>query len=91
MLPFPPVDIHPTNTTKFRRFSKGYLVLFSIKRGVHARFLGDIHMYTWAEFTLPEFTHGLSKDSSRGPRANLLKVDTHPKNKLKRKIEELNS
>jgi hypothetical protein len=91
MLPFPPVDIHPTNTTKFRRFSKGYLVLFSIKRGVHARYLSDSLVYTQAGFTLPECTRGLSRDSPCGPRADLLKVDSHPKNKLKRKIEELNS
>jgi hypothetical protein len=53
--------------------------------------LGDSHVYTWAVFTLPECTRGLSRDSPHGPRTNLLKIDAHPKNEMKRKNKELNS
>jgi hypothetical protein len=48
-------------------------------------------MYTRADFTLPECTHGLSRDNPCVPMADLLKVDAHPKNERKFKIEELNS
>jgi hypothetical protein len=44
-----------------------------------------------AGFTLPECTHGLSKDSLHGPRADLLKVDAHPKHEIKNQNKELNS
>jgi hypothetical protein len=47
-------------------------------------------MYTRAAFTMPKCTRGLSKDNPRVPRADLFKVDTHPKNELNDKIEELN-
>jgi hypothetical protein len=40
---------------------------------------------------MPKCTHSLSRDSPRVPRAKFFKVDAHPKNKLKDKIEELNS
>jgi hypothetical protein len=48
-------------------------------------------VYMRAGFTLTECTCDLSKDSLRGPRADLLKVNAHPKNEIKRKIKELNS
>jgi hypothetical protein len=46
-------------------------------------------VYMRAGFTLPECTHGLSRDSLRGPRANLLKA--HPKHEIKNQNKELNS
>jgi hypothetical protein len=91
MLPFPPLDIHPANTTRFSRVSTCLLILFSTMGGVHASCRGDSRVYTRADFTLPECTHGPSRDSPHVPRADFFKVDTHPKNELKDKIEELNS
>jgi hypothetical protein len=58
---------------------------------VHTCCLSESRVYTRAGFTLPECTCGLSKDSPRGPRADLLKVNTHPKNEMQRKNKELNS
>jgi hypothetical protein len=69
-------------------------VLFSsffLQKGVHVCCLGDSRVYTRESFTLPECTRGLSRDSLHGPRANLLKVDAHPKNEIKSKKKELNS
>jgi hypothetical protein len=40
----------------------------------------DNCVYTRVEFTLPKCTCGLSSDSPRGPRADLLKVDSPQKN-----------
>jgi hypothetical protein len=48
-------------------------------------------VYTWADFTLPECTCGISRDNPRVPRADHFKVDADPKNKLKNEIEVLNS
>jgi hypothetical protein len=53
--------------------------------------LGDSCVYMQEVFTLPECTSGMSRDNPRGPRADLLKVDAHPKNEMKRKNKELNS
>jgi hypothetical protein len=68
-------------------------VLFGsfFKRGVHACCLGDSRVYMRAGFALPECTRGLSKDSPHGPRADLLKVDAHPKHEIKNQNKELNS
>jgi hypothetical protein len=66
-------------------------LFFHYKRGVHVGCRGDSRMYMWADFTLPECTRGLSRDNPRVPRADLFRVDAHPKNKLKTKIEVLNS
>jgi hypothetical protein len=46
-------------------------------------------MYMQAGFTLPECTRILSRDNPHGPRADLLKVNAHPKNEIKCKIKEL--
>jgi hypothetical protein len=47
-------------------------------------------VYTQAGFALPECTRGLSRDSPRGPRADLFKVDAHAKKEMQSKIKELN-
>ena len=41
------------------------------------------------EFTLPECTHVLSRDSPRGPRADLLKVDSRLKNETQCKNKDI--
>jgi hypothetical protein len=43
---------------------------------------GDSRVYTRACFTLHACTRGLSLDNLRVPRADLFKVDAHPKNNL---------
>jgi hypothetical protein len=91
MLPFPPLDIHPANTTRRRRVSTCFCFVFHYKRGVHVGCRGDSRVYMRENFTLPECTCGLSRDIPHVPRANLFKVDAHLKNKLKNAIKVLNS
>jgi hypothetical protein len=50
---------------------------------------GDSCMYMWAEFTLPECTRGLSRDSPHGPGADLLKVDAPLKNETQCKNKDM--
>jgi hypothetical protein len=52
---------------------------------------GDSRVYTRADFTLPKCTRSLSRDSPGVPRANLFKINAHPKDKLNNEIEVLNS
>jgi hypothetical protein len=68
-----------------------FSLLFHHKRGVHAGCRGNSRVYTRENFTLPECTSDLSRDSPCVPRADLFKVDAHPKNKLNNKIEVLNN
>jgi hypothetical protein len=53
---------------------------FSFHKEAHVCRNGDSHVYTRGELTMPECTCGLSRDIPRGPRADLLRVDTPLKN-----------